>query len=254
MISTASFYNLLIDTIRKDKRGKSLQVDEYNRLSDQVNQEVFSAYCDKFEEDIENTDTLAGFKTYNASIGLALVGSEMIGALPSDYSRIIGKPRTVVGSTTRRVDVVTTLELATRASDYLTQPTLVHPVCQIGDEDSNGYPYIRVSPSTVTNLYVDYLREPATPFLDYYVSDTTLGYTFLTAGATGVNVPSGYTYRTGTVGGALVTVNSATVNWEWSIDDVPLLIAKFLSILGITIPDAVLMQAGTINEQKILSQ
>lgn len=244
----------MIDTIRKDRRGKAVQVDEFNRLSDQVNQEVFSTYCDKFEEDIENTTTLAKFKTYNSSIGLAISGNETIGALPSDYYRIIGKPRTVVGSDTRRVDVVTTLELAMRSSDYLTQPTLIHPVCQIGDEDTNGYPYIRVSPSTVTNLYVDYLREPATPFLDYYVSDTTLGYTFLSAGATSVNVPSGYTYRTGTIGGSAVTVNSATVNWEWDTDDIPLIISKFLNILGIAIPDEILLQAGTINEQKILNK
>lgn len=254
MISTASLYNLLLDTIRKDKRGKAVSVDEFNRMSEQVNQDLFSDYCAKFEEDIDNTDALAKFKTYNASIGLALVGGEMVGALPSDYYRLIGKPRTIVGDVTRWVDVVTTLEHSVRSTDYLTQATTTYPTCQIGDEDSSGNLYIRLSPSSLTNLYVDYLRVAVTPFLDYYVNDTTLGYTFLDEGDTSVNVPSGYTYRTGTIGGALVTVNSATVDWEWNLEDIPVLISKFCSILGVAIPDEVLYNAGTINEQKNLNK
>lgn len=102
---------------------------------------------------------------------------------------------------------------------------------------------IYVYPASLTSIYVDYLRQPNTPFLDYYVNDTTLAVTYLAEGATHVNVPSGSTYRTGTAGGAAVYVDSATVNFEW--DD-----GLFNEILGVMQNvAAVQLQDPTISSQ-----
>ena len=67
-----------------------------------------------------------------------------------------------------------------------------------------------------------------------------------------MNIPSGYTYRTGAIGGASVYVNSSTVNWEWGEDNLPIIMAKMLMLLGIQLPDEILVQAGAMNETKLL--
>jgi hypothetical protein len=74
---------------------------------------------------------------------------------------------------------------------------------------------------------------------------------YMAEGAT-VNVPALHTYRDGTAGGG-VGIVSQTHDWEWSDEDLGLIIAKFCLIMGIQLPDEILIQAGTMNEQKILA-
>lgn len=99
--------------------------------------------------------------------------------------------------------------------------TAVYVSSQTGTWTTRSAMEMKVAPvdimsfDKITSIYLHYLRSPATPFLDYYMNNTTLELTFLSENATHVNVPSGCTYRTGTVGGAAVYVDSATVNFEW---------------------------------------
>jgi hypothetical protein len=90
-----------------------------------------------------------------------------------------------------------------------------------------------------------------TPYLDYYVDDVTFNVEYMAEGAT-VNVPAGSTYRDGTAGGG-VGIVSQTKDWEWGDEDLSLIIAKLMTAMGIQLPDEILIQAGTMNEQKILA-
>jgi hypothetical protein len=83
------------------------------------------------------------------------------------------------------------------------------------------------------------------------MDDVTFNVEYMAEGAT-VNVPAGSTYRDGTAGGG-VGIVSQTLNWEFDSDDLALIIAKFMTVMGIQLPDEILIQAGTMNEQKILA-
>lgn len=247
MILASSVYTLILDKIRKDVRGLSLSPDEYNNLCPVINERLYDTYYKEFEEGTESSDTLGWFKSFNESI--ALTGG--VGVFPHDYYHLIGKPRIDDNGTTRWVDLVTTFEHAEREEDFLTKATVTHPTCQIGGEHASGYTQVRVTPTTIATLYIDFLRIADTPFLDYYVNNTTLAYTYM---ATGVNVsvPAGSTYRTGTAGGG-APIASQTINWEWAESDLPLIIAMFLEEIGVTLPDEVLYAGGQASETKILS-
>jgi len=119
------------------------------------------------------------------------------------------------------------------------------------DSSPVEYKKIRVYPYNIGSpIYIDYLKTPQTPFLDYYVSDTLLTYTYLNEGDT-ASIPLGYTYRTGTAGGAAVSVSSYTKDLDWDDEDMDLIMAKLMQVLGIQIPDEVILQGGVMNEAKI---
>jgi hypothetical protein len=243
MILVSEVYDTLIDQIRADKRGLSLSPEEFNRFARLVNERVYSKFYKEFETTSENSETLGGFKEFNETI--ALTGG--IGSLPDDFKELIGMPRVLVGSTYRGVDLVSTYELAKREMDYLTQPSTTYPVCQLGGLDANDNLQIRIYPITIATVYVDYLRTAAVPFLDYYVNDTTLVYTFMDADAT-VSVPLGSTARNGTAG--LANVDSATVNFEWDDGEFPLILSLFAQMVGLALPSEELIQVGNNEEMK----
>lgn len=237
-------YNTLIDYIRKDKRGQSLTIDEFNRLSSLVNRRLLADFCKKFEGSIESSSSVGAFK----KLDQALTVTAGVASLPSDFYQMIGEPYyTDSGSVVRNIDIVTSLEHSRRERDYLTKSTLKHPTCVIGSMDASDNLQLRVYPTSITSIYIDYIREPNTPFLDYYINDSTLDYTFLTEGQQSVVVASGYTYRTGGTG----TYNSATVDWEFDEDELPLIIAYFTQMMGITLPDQLLIESGVLDKQQI---
>ena len=257
MIYASTVYNTLLKEIRKDVRGKSLSVDEFNLIIPQVNLSVFEDFYKEFEKNIESSDTLAKFKVFDTQVVVTADTNNLaaVGLLPQDYYHIIGKPRRYATAGTVRIDVVSTYENAEREDDYLTQPTTTHPTCMIGGVDTSSSPVeykkIRVYPSNIGSpIYIDYLKVPQTPFLDYYVDNNNLTYTYLDEADT-VSVPLGYTYRDGTAGGASVSVNSLTKDLDWDDEDMDLIMAKLMSIVGVQLPDEVLVQASVMNETKI---
>lgn len=253
MILASTVYDTLLDAIRKDTRGRSLSIEEFNNLSTIVCHSLFEDYYKKFEENIESSDALGGFKVFEYPISLTANANATagVGLLPDNYYHLIGQPRTISGSTVRTVDVVSAQEHSIRIQDYLTQPTTTYPMCQIGGINASGKLQIRVYPSTIPDVYIDYFKEPATPYLDYYLNNTNLNYTYMATNVT-VSVPLGNTARDGTVG--LANVASDTIDWEFSSDDLELIIAKFMTILGITLTDEILVQAGQFVETKKMAK
>jgi len=232
-------YNTLLSYLRLDKRGSVLSPDEFNAISSLVNRRVLAFYCKRYEEDIDSSSELGKLKVVGRTTAL----TSGVGVLPTTYYRLTGDPyytdTSVTPNETRYIDIVTSKESSYRERDYLTKSTLRNPTCIIGTQDAYGILQIRVKPTTITTIKVDYLRIPSTPFLDYYVNDTTLAYTFLDK-ATSYTVATGYTYRDGTTG----VKSSITVDWEWDEDSLPLIIAYFISAMGGIIPDELMLSLG----------
>ncbi len=238
-------YSLLLDELRTDYRGLSCEPDSFNRLIRLVSQELYDQYVKAFEDGQESSDTLGFLKVHNYSLPL----TAGVATLPASYERMIGKPRILVGSTYVNVDVVSTYEYACRVDDYLTQPSTTYPLATIGGVDGLGSLQIRVYPTTIINVWIDYLRLLTVPLLDYYINNTTLVTTFLEPSTT-YNLTTGYTYRTGTAGGTGVTVNSATVDLKWGESDLPRIITRLVNRLAKQLPDELLLQTSNAEQAK----
>ena len=246
MLYISEVYNLLLDELRTDHRGLTVSIDEFNRLIRLINQEVFEQYVKEFESGQESSDSLGFLKVHNYELAL----TAGVATLPTSYERIIGKPRILTGGVSVNVDVVSTYEQAARAEDYLTQSTADHPTCTIGGVDGTGNLQIRVSPTTTTKVWIDYLRTLTTPFLDYYTNDFSYVNTFLSETSTLQSIPVGSTYRSGTVGGAGVTVSSLTKDLRWGEGDLALIIQKLVNRIAKQLPDELLLQQTNMEQAK----
>lgn len=113
---------------------------------------------------------------------------------------------------------------------------------------------ISVYPTTVTSVSITYLAAPATPKLDYYVTDATNVRTFLAASATHTADTDAESYPVAVdAPGDGDTYTSETVEMEWLAQDRPAILALFLSKLGVTLQDQTLagygMQTAQINNR-----
>jgi hypothetical protein len=240
-------YSTLLDYIRKDKRGLSLTPDEFNTVSRIVDKRILLAFCSRFEDDIEISSHMGMLKVLDYPVTLA----SGIATLPTNYFRMISDPHytdtSVTPNKTRYIDVVTSLEHTYRERDYLTQSSLKYPTCVVGAEDANKVLELRVYPNTITSIFIDYIRDTQSPYLDYYVNTTTLQVVYLTEGEQNVTIPTGCVYRDGSTG----IKNSLTKNWEWDLHELPWIIAYFYQALGGIIPDDGLLQIGVKDSQEI---
>lgn len=243
-------YNSILSYLRKDARGNALPLDTFNTFAALVDKRILASYCSRFEDSIDSSSEVGFLKVVGYTLNLTLG----VATLPTNYYRMTGDPyytdTSVTPSKVRYVDVLTSKEHTYRQRDFLTQATTVYPTCVIGTQDAYKRLQIRVAPTTLSSVKIDYIRETATPFLDYYVNDTTLHVTYLTQGQAPVTISSGSTYRDGTTG----VKTSQTIDWEWSEDDLPLIITYFLDAMGIAIPDSLLLQAGLKDREEILSE
>ena len=245
MLYSYEVYERLLDVIRKDKRGRSVSPEEFNSLAPIVNESVFSKFYSQFESTPESSNKMGVFRVMGESVAIAL-GT---GTLPTRYYAMSGNPYyTDTGGVVRYLDMVSDLEHAWRQGDYLTQASLTHPTYRLGAASITGAMLVYVTPTAGVNpILVDYIRTPNVPILDYYVNDTTLNYTWMGEGLN-VAVPAGSTSMSGVAGAAVVA--STTINWEFSSEDLPLIINMFLKYLGINLPSPELFEGGTVLEEK----
>lgn len=251
MLYISDVYSLLLDELRADFRGLSIDVDTFNRVIRLISQEIYEQYVEEFEKGQGSSDDLGFLKVHNYEISLA----SGVGTLPSGsapYERLIGKPRILDtdGVTYRKVDMVTTYEQACRDEDYLTQSTVTHPTCTIGGTEGDGNLKIRVYPTIATKVWIDYLKTLTVPFLDYYVNDTTYNVTYLAETAVAQNIPSGSTYRDGTIGGDAVNVLSQTKNLQWGEGSLALILTKLVNMVAKQLPDELLLQTSNMEQAK----
>lgn len=248
-MTSENLYKLLNTYLRADGRGRTLSEDEFNRLATMVNDEVFSFVARDPEEDQEIADNINYLKVIGASVTL---DTSAKGTLPSGYGRLLGEPYIVASGEITTIDVVTFLERIDREMDVLTKPSATYPVAVFGGGDSSvPEKYFTVYPTTFfasTNVYLDYIKKPNAPFIDYYINDTTYVVTYMAEGATSVSIPSGSTYRDGTAGP--VSKDSQTVDPLWEGSLLTMFINMFLQKMGIQVGDYNLTQYGMAQQNK----
>jgi hypothetical protein len=340
MTTNALLYAAVLDILRKDIRGEAVSVTEFNAILPVVSHEYFAQQYAKFQQTQNITDSLAPFiKTATVTL------IEGVASLPSDYLHMIGAPTCTetVGSSsyTRKVDMVSKLELTERLIDPITVPTATYPVATIGPATTSGYigtygtsvielavfgqwvvgvtPYpwvyfdtphglvtgdtvtlsggrdsggvlaanydgthsviyttdrgfyftdvaysgspfyslyttsiskaINVNPTTITSISITYLAKPATPKLDYYVTDATNVRTFLAAAGTHT-VASGETYPVAASAPTVAaTYTSVTTEMEWLDQDRPSILYLILKKLGVTMENPSAFQFASQEQQ-----
>jgi hypothetical protein len=151
---------------------------------------------------------------------------------------------------TRYADLVTSFEHGSREEDFLTKATLTHPTFRIGGVDASENLQIRVTPTTITDIWIDYLKVLTVPYLDYYVNNTTLVLTFLSETGTLQAIPVGSTYRDGSAGTGVATTVSLTNNFDWSGDELGLIITKLTNRLAKQLPDELLLRTSNAEQAK----
>jgi hypothetical protein len=239
-------YETLLSYIRKDKRGLSLSIDEFNRMSVTVDKRILIAFCSRFEDDIEISSHMGFLKVLDYPLAL----TDGVTSLPDNYFRMISDPYYIdANGIKRNIDVVTSEEHNYREMDYLTKSTLRHPTCVIGAQSSAKRMQLRVYPTTTALIYINYIRDTVSPFLDYYIHNTTLQVTYLLEGLPPFVVSNPYTYRDGTTG----SKTGITKDWEWDLHELPWILAYFLQTVGVAIPDELLVQVGKIDSKEIQS-
>ena len=150
-------YQLTKFILNEEESGKAITPDEFSHLlrvsSLELTRQVFRGY----EEGQEMTDTIRRLKD-NEDINFV----NGVGDLPSNYFR---KSSLLVDDAW--VDFCTDYEFKHRSSDsvYLKKPTNSHPIGRItGDK-------IEILPALNATGKFDYLREPESPFFDYYYNE-----------------------------------------------------------------------------------
>lgn len=243
MIPIEQSYDAILTLVREDKRGLALSPMEFNRIANIVNDRLFEKRYKEYEATLKVSDELNAFLVSDT---LTLFG--YAGVLPLDYRIMVGKPYIMTEG--RYLDYVTKYELYERREDYLTKPSAQYPVWTYGGE-AGGYKIIFIYPTTLTgDISFDYLRNPTTPFYDYYVNDTTAVITYMDVSAN-VIIPLGSTYRDGTAGDGVTSFPSTSVDWEWNREDLQIIITLFASILGIALPDQFLTEVSNVEETKL---
>lgn len=256
MIYAYKIYDTLVSICRKDKRGLSLSIDDFNNLAFQVNERLFKFNYADFEQTKLSMAEMDSFKIVKWPINL---DSNGIGTLPDDFYLVVGDPYYYLSTAInehpigerRKVELVTSLEFGNREMDYDSRSTSLYPLAFLGYATTSGDMGLYCNPvadMASKTIYLDYIRRLATPFLDYYVNDTTFEVTYMAQGAT-VTVPLGSTSRSGLAGS--VAVVSQTQNFEFHPHDVPQLINLFLGLIGLQLSSQDLQQASMAYENII---
>ena len=247
MILVSQIYDTLLAAIRKDKRGLSFSPDDFNNMAVQVNQRIYRLNYAGFESSKLSMDEMDSFKVVNYPI---ILDGNGIAILPANYFHLVGDPwyaHTTAGR--RKVDLVTSLEYNGREMDYFTKSTALYPTCFMGYGATSDDMSLYVSPSTCSPIYVTYLRKVNTPFLDYYVNDTTFEITYMDETTSPVTIPVGCTARNNSAGPT--TVISLTKNFEFHEHDIPQILNLLAGAVGIALPDEMLVQVAETDEPKI---
>ena len=145
--------------------------------------------------------------------------SSGVGAIPDDYFKYDILRQTTTG---KKIDILSSPEVAQRNSSYIDAPSINFPVAEIIGSSINVYP------ATILTADLVYYRYPVVPVFDYYV-DATGELVYLENGETH-ELTSGEVDSAGNTSG---TFTSASVELEWGDSekiDITWLIIKNMGI------------------------
>jgi len=145
----------------------------------------------------------------------------------------------------------------TSTSEYMQLPNLLWAV-----PNAPSFAYLKVYnrkrinvyPTTIPTVNISYISFPLTPFLDWYVNDTTYTITYLSQGEILTDQAAGYTYRDGTATDGATDFTSITQDWEWDDDLLPQIVYMMLQKMGINLENISVAQISTQLNAKEESQ
>jgi hypothetical protein len=106
MIKASTVYDTALALAKKDQRGNSFNIEEFNNVSALVNMELYNFYVSKYENGAEISDAMTPFKVRNRTITL----TAGVGSIPAEVDKLAGNPWVAhpwgVVTATGTVDVV----------------------------------------------------------------------------------------------------------------------------------------------------
>jgi hypothetical protein len=164
-----------------------------------ASKDLYNELSEVYEETNQISDSMSVF--LSAPTLLTLTSGSA--TLPSDFVRETG----YISANGRTVKRVTHAQLSKRLESKLTPPTSNFPICVFYSTSIKFYP------TTLTNVYMTYLKKPIQPEYAYTV-----------------------------VNGRPVYDDDNSIDVEWGDDDITKLTAKALQVLAQNLSDPVLSQ------------
>ena len=230
MINVDKVYKSVLLILNKEQRGY-LTPDQFNKIARQVQLELLesayykynkelvkkksgvinSDYADLSKVEKEKIDIFAKTQTLTITGGTA--------SLPTDMYRLVNL---TVSNTTDQVEEVTKSDWNYITASKLTAPSAKYPIYYRQIDE------IKVFPSTLTSLSVDYVKTPSDPVWAYSVN------------ALANNM---YIYEPTATGTGIVPITGSN-NFELHPSEETSLIINILAYTGVTIKDPAVAQAA----------
>jgi hypothetical protein len=241
-------YQYLNSLINTESLGGDLNLKEFNYLIKDENINLFKEEVEHLytvqranalsPEVVYSSKMLRKFineTTITPTVGVVNLSSQL-----TSYAYFLAlRTAAAYNGQIRNIPLVTHETFNIMASNLLSKPLKKNPVCVI-DQDS-----LRIRPTNITSVIINYLRFPATPVFDYYIS-TTDEVVYLAAAATHALVSG----ETGSAGQTTGTVTSLTVELEYSVDFHSAFLNRLLERLGLPQRDQFIMQESVMKKQE----
>lgn len=235
----------------KHRSGKTTTEAEFNNFIDVVNLEMFNAEYMKLVQTASDqniplhrllfsSSSLKEFKVYGHSVAL----TSGIGSLPSDYRHYLALkgqmiiPGDIVSYKTRDVDIVSDGEFNSMINNVLFNDPAENPKgVTYGDS-------VKVVPTSMASLILNYVKVPDTPYYDYCVKSSTNQVIYMPIGSL---ISGGDLYQPGDIITILetgvvhlsgsTTYTSQSVELEWEDIWHPEFADRVLLKMGISVKD-----------------
>lgn len=160
-MNNGKIFNILNTIIRKEKEGQTISPEQFNELLEICSWEKANADFSYFEASQIITDSLLPLKTEDNMTITAGVGDL---SLITDYWHATNAYHSITGYDVVPIDICEDVVYHYRAYSDLEAPTDYWPILK--EEGTE----IKVLPATITSITLLYLKQPATPFYDYYTN------------------------------------------------------------------------------------
>ena len=240
-LTNFNLYEITLDQLRKDRKG-SITIEEFEKMLINRSIWLFKDLLPVDDRDSVTTTALSPFLVTNNAV--AISGSDPYQALYSAFTSSpahIKSAYTIQSETKKWIDVVTPEELAMRYSNAITEPSASYPTATVSPTS------LYLQGITSGSIYVTYYKNPAQPYLDYYLSSNG-DYVYLSEDQSVYTLGSGEIARNGST----TTVTSQTAELEWNDNEKVLLVQYILSDLGIALKDQTVVQKSMAELQSSL--
>ena len=230
MINVDKVYKSVLLILNKEQRGY-LTPDQFNKIARQVQLELLEAAYYKYNKElikkksgIINSDYADLARVEKEKIDIfaktaTITLTSGVSSLPSDIYRLVNL---TVSNATDALEEVTKSDWNYVMASKLTMPSAKYPIYyrQVNE--------IKVFPSTLTSLSVDYVKLPSDPVWAYSVN---------------TSANNMYIYEPTTTGTGIIPTTGSN-NFELHPSEETSLIINILAYTGVTIKDPAIAQAA----------